>query len=75
MNYFNASFLRMSNATLGYTIPKAVVNRAHISKLRLYLTVQNAFCITKYPGTDPESGENFNAPMPRTFMFGINMGL
>jgi hypothetical protein len=46
-----------------------------ISKFRLYTTVQNAFCITKYPGTDPESGENFNAPMPRKFMFGINMSL
>jgi TonB-linked SusC/RagA family outer membrane protein len=75
MNYFNASFLRLSNATLGYTIPKSIMNRAKISKLRMYMTVQNAFCITKYPGTDPESGQDFNAPMPRTFIFGVNMSL
>ncbi len=75
MNYFNASFLRLANITLGYNIPKSLVSRAKLSKLRLYTTVQNAFCITSYPGTDPESGQDFNAPMPRTFMFGINMSL
>lgn len=75
MNYFKASFIRLSNITLGYNIPKSLVSKAKLSKLRLYTTVQNAFCITNYPGTDPESGENFNAPMPRTFMFGINMSL
>lgn len=75
MNYFDASFIRLSNATLGYNVPKSLVNRAHINKLRLYATVQNVFTITKYPGTDPESGQDFNAPMPRTIMFGINLGL
>jgi TonB-linked SusC/RagA family outer membrane protein len=75
MNYFNASFLRLSTASLGYTIPKSIMNRAKISKLRFYTTVQNAFVITKYPGTDPESGQDFNAPMPRTFIFGVNMSL
>lgn len=75
MNYFNASFLRLSNATLGYNLPKDVLAKVKISKLRLYTTVQNAFVITKYPGTDPESGQDFNAPMPRTVMFGINLGL
>jgi len=75
LNYFNASFLRLSNATLGYNLPKDVLAKMKISKLRLYTTIQNAFCITKYPGTDPESGQDFNAPMPRTVMFGINLSL
>ena len=75
LNFFDASFLRLSSVSLGYNIPKSIVNRAKISKLRLYMTVQNAFCITKYPGTDPESGQDFNNPMPRTIMFGINMSL
>ncbi len=74
-NYFNASFLRLSNATLGYSLPKSILTKMRLSKLRVYTTVQNAFCITKYPGTDPESGQDFNNPMPRTFMFGINMSL
>jgi TonB-linked SusC/RagA family outer membrane protein len=75
MNYFDASFLRLSNATLGYTIPNSLIGRAHITKLRVYTTVQNAFVITKFPGTDPESGANFNVPNPRTVMFGVNVSL
>lgn len=75
MNFFNASFLRLSNATFGYNLPKSILSKMKITKFRLYTTVQNAFCITKYPGTDPESGQDYNAPMPRTFMFGINMSL
>ncbi len=75
LNYFNASFLRLSTITMGYNLPKSIINKAKISKLRLYTTVQNAFCITKYPGTDPESGQDFNVPMPRTIMFGVNMSL
>ena len=74
-NFFDASFLRLSAVSLGYSIPKSIINRAKISKLRLYMTVQNAFCITNYPGTDPEAGQDFNTPTPRTFMFGINMSL
>jgi len=75
LNYFNASFLRMSSASFGYNLPKNIISRAKITKLRLYMTIQNAFCITKYPGTDPESGQDFNVPMPRTIMFGVNMSL
>ena len=73
LNYFDASFLRLSSVSLGFTLPKGIVSKAKISKLRFYTTVQNAFCITKYPGTDPESGQDFNVPMPRTIMLGINM--
>jgi len=75
LNYFEASFLRLSDVTLGYTLPKFLIKKVGITKLRLYVTVQNGFCITKFPGTDPESGANFNVPAPRTFMFGINMSL
>jgi TonB-linked SusC/RagA family outer membrane protein len=75
LDYFNASFLRLSSASLGYSLPKNVVSKMKLSKLRFYTTVQNAFCITKFPGTDPESGQDFNSPMPRTFMFGVNMSL
>ncbi len=75
LNYFDASFLRLSTITMGYNIPKNIVSKAGITRLRFYMTVQNAYCFTKYPGTDPESGENFNVPMPRTIMFGVNMSL
>jgi hypothetical protein len=75
LNYFEASFLRLSDVTLGYTLPMNLIKRVGITKFRMYVTVQNGFCFTKFPGTDPESGANFNVPTPRTFMFGINMSL
>lgn len=75
LDYFNASYIRLSDVTLGYTLPKSLINRVGITKFRMYVTVQNGFCITDFPGTDPESGQDFNVPTPRTFMVGINMSL
>ncbi|HKO82828.1 MAG TPA: TonB-dependent receptor [Chitinophagaceae bacterium] len=47
----NASFLRMRNITLGYTVP---ANSKVFQSLRVYGTVENLFTITKYTGWDPE---------------------
>lgn len=70
----NASFLRMDNLTLGYSVKQ--LTKANI---RVYATVQNAFVITKYSGIDPEvsvSGIDNNLyPRARTFVFGVHIGL
>ena len=47
----NASFLRMRNITLGYTVP---ANSKVFQSLRVYGTVENLFTLTKYTGWDPE---------------------
>ncbi|MFA0963711.1 SusC/RagA family TonB-linked outer membrane protein [Roseivirga sp. BDSF3-8] len=71
----DASFLRMDNITLGYTVP----NLGENVSLRVYGTVQNAFVITDYSGIDPESGiggiDNDLYPRSRTFLIGLNLGL
>jgi len=75
-DYFveNASFYKMDNLSIGYNIDKIVKNVS----ARLSFTVQNVFTITKYTGTDPEVpggvDDNFY-PRPRTFMFGVNLGI
>jgi len=52
----NGSFLRISNITLGYTLPSKLVSRTgFISKLRIYGTVNNLYTITGYTGYDPEA--------------------
>jgi len=71
--YLKSSFLRIGQVTLGYTIPSSVTKKAGISQCRIYGTVQNAYVFTNYPGTDPETGENFNEPRPRTFLLGVNI--
>lgn len=73
-DYFleDASFLRCESISLGYKVNKAVKN----ATLRLYISANNLFIITKYSGQDPE---NFNSidnnfyPRPQVFSFGVNL--
>ncbi|MGN6179840.1 MAG: SusC/RagA family TonB-linked outer membrane protein [Mucilaginibacter sp.] len=72
---YNASFLRMDNAHIGYNFGKLFKNT---TDLRVSFNVQNVFIVTKYPGLDPEvSGgvDNNLYPRPRTFVLSLNLGL
>ena len=51
---YDGSYLRLRNLALGYTIPQSITRKAHISRLRLYVTGSNLLLFTKYPGWDPE---------------------
>lgn len=52
----NGSFVKLKNLTVGYTLPTDLLNRFSITKLRVYVSTQNLFFITKYKGLDPEIG-------------------
>ena len=79
----DASFLRLSNVTLGYTFPKSIAKKLCISNLRIYATGSNLFCWTPYSGYDPEvsttgssltPGVDFGAyPRSRSVVFGLNL--
>lgn len=77
----DASFLRIQNIQLGYTLPSKVTEKIKVSKIRLYSTVNNVYTFTKYRGFDPAatSGAPIGGgidygfyPAARTFIFGIN---
>ena len=83
-SYFieDGSFLRCSDVTIGYTLPKKLTEKAGISKARFYVSGSNLFIITKYTGYDPEvdiqtglvPGMDYNRyPRSRTFVFGTNI--
>jgi len=55
----DGSYLRIRNITLGYNF-KSLIHSDAIGSLRLYVTAQNAFTFTKYPGLDPEIQANTN---------------
>lgn len=59
----DGSFLRLKNVTLGYTLPKRTLQKLHVSRLRVYLTGQNLFCLNNYSGYDPEVSTAGNNPM------------
>lgn len=73
LNYYDGSFLRLKNISLGYTIPTAIIQRAHLQKFRIYGSVQNPFVFTNFPGTDPEGATGFNEPSLTTYLLGVNV--
>ncbi len=52
----NGSYFRLKNLQLGYSIPSAKLNKIGISNLRVYVSGENIFLVTKYKGDDPEIG-------------------
>ena len=81
----DASFLRLQNVTIGYTLPKIWLKNIFISNVRIYFTGYNLLCMTSYKGYDPEvdtsskknpmtPGIDYAAyPKSRTFVGGINV--
>jgi len=78
----DGSFVRMKNITLGYKFPKI----KGFSSIRLYISGNNLFTITKYSGYDPEVNsfggsnvligvDNLVYPVARTFLAGLQIGL
>lgn len=82
-----ASYLRLKNISIGYTIPESALKQAKfIDSIRLYAIGQNLATFTNYSGNDPEinghSGNNlgggidFNSfPASRTFILGIKVAI
>lgn len=77
----DASFLRLNYAQLSYSFDPKLLKKWGLSSLRLNLLLNNAFCLTKYSGLDPEHGaggyraayDGDTNPRSRSFQFGINV--
>ncbi len=74
--YQYANFLRISDITLGYTLPATKLTKIGADRLRVYLQVNNPFVFTKYKGLDPEfNGNTYIDDVPNiVYTFGINLG-
>lgn len=81
---YDASFFRIRNVTLGYTLPTALLQRWRVTTARLYVSAQNLATFANYFGYSPEvsqQGENVGAlgidqgtfPIPRTLTIGLNL--
>ena len=71
----NASYLKLRNLTIGYTLQPS---NFKIQKIRFYATASNLFTITPYKGYDPEVSSGTDSgtyPASRTFNFGVNITL
>ena len=83
----DGSFLRMQTLTLGYTLPKSILDKIKFDKIRIYGQISNVFTLTGYSGLDPQvrtdtdgrsndrtMGTDYGSyGMPRQFIMGVNV--
>ncbi len=79
----DGSFVRIRNISLGYTFSNVLAKQLHVKGLRVYMTGQNLYTFTKYPGYDPETssegsglsrgGDYLGYPSARTLIAGLNV--
>ena len=75
----NAAYMRLKNFQAGYTIPRNITTKWGISNMRVFVSIENLFTITKMPkqfdpeiiGTDSRHSNGY--PLSKTFSFGINV--
>ncbi len=83
-DYFveDASYVRIQNVQIGYTLPQSILDKAGFTKIRIYTGVNNLYTFTKYRGYDPGAstgapiggGIDFGFyPIPRTYILGLNV--
>ncbi|MGN0221901.1 MAG: SusC/RagA family TonB-linked outer membrane protein [Prevotella sp.] len=75
MRYVDGSFIKIKNITVGYTLPKNVLKKMSMTKLRVYATITNPFIWSKsemLDGMDPENNASDSFPLYKTLVFGIN---
>ena len=70
----NGSYAKLRTIQLGYNLPKQVVSKLYLDRIRLYASAQNLITIksSKFTGVDPEN-PGFNYPIPLNLTFGVNV--
>jgi len=79
---FDGSYMRIRQLQLGYSLPKTLTDRIHLKRARIYVSLDDFFTFTKYPGVDPEGGSNSQNsvgidrggyPLPRKAIAGLSV--
>jgi hypothetical protein len=68
----DASFIRLKNLSLSYSLPEKLIRKAFIQNCKVYLQCQNLLTITNYQGLDPET-QSISLPPLRMFTSGIQL--
>ena len=79
----DGSYLRLSTITLGYNLPKNIMERIHLSRARVYCTLNNIHTFTNYKGYDPavsatssiltQGIDDSAYPVSKSVVFGVNI--
>jgi TonB-dependent starch-binding outer membrane protein SusC len=83
----DGSYVKLRSFMISYELPKRLIAKAGLDRMRLFIQAQNLLTFTNYKGWDPEVSTDFlndnitsgcdfySAPQPRSVVFGINIGL
>ena len=84
LRVYDASFFKIKQIQLGYNLPRKLVKKIAMSSLRAYVSLDDWFTFTKYPGLDPETshvgssasglGVDYGSyPISKKLVFGVNV--
>ena len=83
----DGSYVKLRSFMLSYEMPKKIISKVKLDRMRIFVQAQNLLTFTKYKGWDPEVSTDFlndnitsgcdfySAPQARSIVFGINIGL
>ena len=69
----DASYAKLRNLQVGYSLPKQLISKYGISRLRVYCSIDNLFMISGFDGVDPEAISGNYYPLTRNYSFGLNV--
>ena len=82
-NIFKGDYFKIKQIQLGYTVPADITKKAYIQNARVFVSLDDYFTITKYPGLDPETATTSNAdqmgidlgtyPVAKKLVFGVSV--
>ena len=82
-NLFKGDYFRIKQLQFGYTLPAKITRKVAISNLRFYVSLDDYFTFTSYPGLDPETANTNNTsgagldwgsyPTMQKVIFGVNL--
>jgi hypothetical protein len=80
---FSGAYFKFKQIQLGYTLPASITKKAYLNSARVYVSLDDYFTITSYPGADPETasmGSGYNRgfdngqyPTSKKITFGVNL--
>ncbi|MBO7594883.1 MAG: TonB-dependent receptor [Salinivirgaceae bacterium] len=86
LTVFSGAYFKIKQIQLGYSLPKELLSKVYISRLRVFASLENYFTFSKYPGLDPEVANSNNAwtpsslgidngtyPTAKQVIFGVNL--
>ena len=70
---YRGDYVKLKNLQIGYTLPQNISRKIAMQKFRIFISAENLFTITKYPGLDPEIGTTIGYPLMRSVSLGAQI--